>query len=454
MHAEFHGAAGTVTGSCTLLHAGGTRILVDCGQFQGDDELEKRNRERFAFEPSSIDALVLTHAHIDHIGRAPALLLHGFRGKVIATRATAELAAVMLLDAAKIAREDERHGGPPATYDEHAVEKLYQRIEPVRYGETVGLGPGIRVTLTDAGHILGSAHVLAALAENGRSLRFGISGDVGAFDRPVVADPTPMSGLDHLQVESTYGDREHGSQEATVAALEKILEDVQARGGLVIVPAFALGRTQEILWHIAGWKREGRFVDLPVYVDSPLATRVTGIFRRNPEAYDADTKHILKEGDDPFEFPGLHYVSDAEESEHLSTTLKGAVMIASSGMCQSGRVVGHLLHRLPDPATRVVIVGYQARGTLGWRIQSGAKEVFIRGQRVAVRASVQTLAGFSAHASRSELLRWIRGTGGRPPAQVHLVHGEPETLATFAQTIGRELRLPVHVPQWGEKVAL
>jgi metallo-beta-lactamase family protein len=453
MHAEFHGAARTVTGSCTLLEAGGTRVLVDCGQFQGDDELEKRNRERFVFEPRSIHALVLTHAHIDHIGRVPVLLSRGFEGPIFATRATAELAAVMLLDGAKIAKEDERHGGPPALYDDHDVEKVYQRIQPVKYGKTVPVRDGFEVTLTDAGHILGSAHVLATMREDGRTVRYGVSGDVGAHDRPVVSDPTPLPEVDHLQVESTYGERDHGAQQETVERLAQLLEEVHREGGLLIVPAFALGRTQEILWHIGGWKREGRFVDLPVYVDSPLATRVTGIFRRNPECFDEDTRHILRDGDDPFEFQNLHYVSDAEESERLSRTLKGAVMIASSGMCQSGRVVGHLLHRLPDPTTRVVIVGYQAHGTLGARLQSGATKVTIRGQEVDVAARIETLSGFSAHAGRSELLRWIRGSG-RTNAVVHLVHGEPQTLDAFAKSVEGELGLRTHVPEYGEKIEL
>jgi metallo-beta-lactamase family protein len=453
VHAEFHGAARTVTGSCTLLEAGGTRVLVDCGQFQGPRELEERNHEPFPFRPQDLDAVVLTHAHVDHVGRAPALLQQGFRGRVICTSATAELSAVMLLDAAKIAAEDARRGGPPPSYGDREVEQLYRKATRVRYGQRTPAGPGIDVTLSDAGHILGSAHVLASMREGGRRLEFGISGDVGGRDRPVVADPTPFAAVDHLQVEATYGDREHRPPEESLAELLGVLEDVERGGGVALVPAFALGRTQDVLWHVGRWKAEGRLPRLSTFVDSPLATRITELFRRHPEAYDDDARRVLADGKDPFDFPGLRFVADHDESERLPRHADRALIVASSGMCQSGRVVDHLAALLPLPTTRVVIVGFQAEGTLGRRLVERAGAVVVRGREVQVRATVHTLGGFSAHAGRSELLAWIRGRE-RPPRVVHLVHGEPTALDSLAKAVREQLRLETHVPNWRERVDL
>jgi metallo-beta-lactamase family protein len=444
MHVEFHGAASTVTGSATLLVAGGTRVLVDCGLFQGGPELEARNREPFGFDPSTLDAVVLTHAHVDHVGRTPALLRHGFSGRVYCCRATSMLAPLMLLDSAKIAAEDHEEGGPPPLYDEHDVEALYARTEALAYGHERKLGEGVSVTLTDAGHVLGSAHVLATLRENGRTVRFGISGDVGAPGRAVVADATPFREADYLQVESTYGDREHRSYDASVKELVSILEEVEGGKGNVLVPAFAIGRTQDVLWHVAVLKSQGRLRRLRVYVDSPLATRVTEVYRRNPAAFDEDAKRLLAGGTDPFDFEGLEFVRDPRESRRLTEDARGALIIAASGMCQGGRIVGHLKAMLPRPETHVVIVGYQAPGTLGRALVEGRERVAIRGAEVPVRAKIHTIGGFSAHADRSDLVDWVSAIP-KKPRMVFLVHGETRGLEGLSQALrakGYETRVP------------
>lgn len=455
MRVAFHGAAETVTGSCTLLEADGTRILVDCGQFQGDDELERRNRGHgLGFDPAGIDALVLTHAHIDHIGRSPLLVTRGFRGPVFCTRATAELAAVMLADAAKIQEEDHRRrGGPPPSYGEKEVARILDLMRPVRYGVPTPVTRSMALTLSDAGHILGSAHALVAMKEGDRKVVFGVSGDVGAPHRPVVADPTPFPRADFVQIESTYGDRDHKSGEASLAELLEILESADRGEGIVVVPAFALGRTQDLLYHINGWKNQGKLARLKVYVDSPMATKLTAVFQGNTAVYDDDAKGLLRRGDDPFDFEGLSFVSSHVESERLTREATNAVIIASSGMCQSGRVTGHLAGLLPRTSTKVVFVGYQAPGTLGRRLVERAPQVYIRGHQVPVRASIHTLGGFSAHGGQSDMLDWLGRCGG-PTAKVFLCHGEPPSLATFAKLIGDKLGLTTHIPKMGESVEL
>jgi metallo-beta-lactamase family protein len=454
MHVEFHGAARTVTGSATIVEAGGSRVLVDCGLFQGDDVLERRNRaEALGFDPHALDALVMTHAHVDHIGRAPLLMKRGFRGRVICTPATAELADLMLRDTAKIYEEDARRGGPPPAFGLREVDAIAAATRPLRYGRTLEVTPSLSVTLSDAGHILGSAHVHLALREGDRRASFGVSGDVGANDRPVVADPTPFPDVDWVQMETTYGDREHAPQGTTLEALRDLLAEAQADRGVVVIPSFALGRAQEILYRINQWKNAGHLKGLPVYVDSPLATRITAVFQANPAAFDDEAKGLLHRGDDPFEFDGLRLVSSPAESERVTREAAGCAIIASSGMCQSGRVVNHLLHLLPRPSTKVAFVGYQAHGTLGRRIADGAKVVNVRGHAVPVNASVHVLSGFSAHADRSDLLQWLERCGGSRK-RVFLCHGEERALDSFAALIRERLRLDVHVPRLGERVPL
>jgi metallo-beta-lactamase family protein len=453
MRVEFHGAAREVTGSCTLLEADGTRVLVDCGLFQGTEAARGKNRAPFPFDVESLDAVVMTHAHVDHVGRVPALARAGLRGKVVATRATAELAELMLLDAAKIQEEEhERFHGPPPTYDVADVERIRRSTHPLRYDEPLRIG-SIELRLQDAGHILGSAHVLATLHEKGRTVRYVASGDVGARGRPIVGDPHPFRTVDAVQVESTYGDREHPSLERSLETLLSILESVEGTDGVVIVPAFALGRTQDILWHLNAWKRQGRLKRLSVYVDSPLADRLTRVFRGNPAIWDGAARERYREGDDPFDFPGLRVVSDWRESENVTYEAKGALIVAASGMCQSGRVVNHLQALLPRPTTHVVLVGYQGSGTLGRHLADGDQVVVIRGFEVPVFAKIHVLGGFSAHAGKAELLDWLRASVP-PPKRVFLVHGEPGVLESFADTVHSALGSDVVIPDPGQSFDL
>jgi metallo-beta-lactamase family protein len=322
----------------------------------------------------------------------------------------------------------------------------------MRYGAPQRIG-GVELLFQDAGHILGSAHVLVTATEGRRTVRFGVSGDVGARGRPIVDDPHPLRGADAVQIESTYGDKEHPPHEQSLARLRQVLEAVEGTDGVAVVPAFALGRTQDVLWHLNEWKREGRLRRLSVYVDSPLAERLTRVFRGNPGIWDDAAKARARAGDDPFDFPGLRVVSNFRESERVAEEAKGALVIASSGMAQSGRVVGHLQALLPRPTTHVVIVGFQARGTLGRRLIEGDKLVRVRGREVPVQATVHSLGGFSAHADRAELLDWLRAVG--PSLQrVFVVHGEPGVQDAFARTVRSALSVSVDVPDLGQSLDL
>jgi metallo-beta-lactamase family protein len=326
-------------------------------------------------------------------------------------------------------------------------------MRPLAYGRTIAVGQGISVTLSDAGHILGSAHVLAELRENGRTSLFGISGDIGAPGRPVVADPTPFRAVDFLQMEATYGNHDHRPLPESVAELEKILTRATEGDGVVLIPAFSLGRTQDILYLLNGWKEKGKFKDLLVYVDSPLASRLTAVFDQNKAAFDDDAKGLLARGDDPFSFPGLHFVANVEESDRLRREAKRALIIASSGMCQGGRIRGHLETFLPRPTTDVVIVGHQAPGTLGRRLVDGAKTVWIHGHEVPVAAGIHTLGGFSAHAGRKDLLAWFRAIE-RKPKKAFLVHAEPYSLEALAQGLRDEFHVEVVIPAYGQSFDL
>jgi metallo-beta-lactamase family protein len=359
----------------------------------------------------------------------------------------------MLLDAAKIAAEDAERGGPPPAYGVDEVETLWTRVDAIPYGRPHAIGEGCDVVLSDAGHILGSAHVLATLREGGRTVRFGISGDVGLPDRPVVADPTPFAGVEYLQVESTYGDRDHRPPAESLAEFERIVTEAEGGAGNVLVPAFALGRIQDVLYHLNAMKGAGRVPNLRVYVDSPLATRITEVFARHPGALDEDAKGLLRRGDDPFDFPGLRFVRDARESARLSHEARGSLIVASSGMCQSGRIVGHLAAMLPRPETQVVIVGYQAPGTLGDRLVRREPVVRIRGRDVQVRARIHTLGGFSAHAGRRELLAWV-GAIREKPRVVFVVHGELHAQMELAKALAKDLGLDARIPRHGESFAL
>ncbi|MGE0025559.1 MAG: MBL fold metallo-hydrolase [Thermoleophilia bacterium] len=432
-----YGAAMTVTGSCHLLEAGGARVLVDCGAFQGSRALFALNREPLAFDPPSVDALLLTHAHLDHSGRLPVLLKQGFRGPIHARPATIELTEHLLRDAAKIQHEDaerdRRHGRTPdpPLFDEDDVQAVLARMEPFEYGQPFDAA-GLAVTAQPAGHIPGSAVFRVQAGE----ATVAFSGDVGNARKEVLPDPAPCPEADLVLMEGTYGDRDHRPYDATIAELAELLRRAQDRGGKILVPSFALERTHEVLYTLAHLERDHDIAPLPVYVDSPLATRVDEVYDRHPEELSDELRLLRSLGKDPFQPKHLHYTRSVDDSRTITASPGAAIVIAGSGMLSGGRILHHLLAGIGDPSTTVLIVGFQPRGGLGRELIDGADRVRIMGREVRVRAQVATVGGLSAHADRSELLDWIRPAGAR--AAVRLVHGEPQSLEALRGTLAGE----------------
>lgn len=459
MKLTFCGAAGQVTGSCFLFEAGACRFVVDCGLFQGGRDTWARNVAPFPFDPKSLDFAILTHAHIDHSGLLPRLYAEGFRGPIYATSATRDLIAVMLPDsawvmsgeAANAARRGRPYDLPYRMEDAHAI---LAQVRAVEYANAFEPARGVRARLQDAGHILGSAFVELWLAGGGGTTKVVVSGDLGQPGRPIVRDPAPLAEADVLLLESTYGDRDHQPMAQTleqlVAALRCALDE---RSGVVLVPAFAVGRTQEFLYQLNRLSRAGRIPAPRVYVDSPMATEVTQITARHFELFDDEARRVASEpagGDGAMR---VSYTSSVEESKALNRASGGAVIVAASGMCDGGRIRHHLRHHLPDPRTTVLFIGYQVAGTLGRRLVDGATVVRMFGEEVPVRAQVVVLEGFSAHADQSALLDWLRGLR-RPPREVFLVHGEPDATAALGARMDAELGWQCRIPTHGESVTL
>lgn len=439
MHLEFYGAAGEVTGSCHVLTVRGRTLLLDCGLIQGGADPDIRNRAAFPFDPAAIDAVVLSHAHIDHCGRLPLLRKRGFRGPIFSTPATRDLARILLADSAHMAeREAERfqrrqaeHRGAPArgqreplfTTDD-ATETLKQ-FKTVPYQQPHEVMPGVVVTFRDAGHILGSAGVWLELEEEGRRARVVFSGDIGQFDSPILRDPVGNGEADVVVMESTYGNRLHRERAETLREFGAILRAAKQDGGNVLIPAFAVGRSQEILYELATHFDDWGVGDWRVFLDSPLAIEASAIYARHPELYDeeAGAAHSAAERGVPA-LPNLQLCRSAQESMAINTMRGGAIVIAGSGMCTGGRIVHHLKHNVSRPECDVIFTGFQAGGTLGRALVDGRATVRIHGEPFAVRARVHTLGGFSAHGDRDDLLRWHATVGGAP--RTYLVHGEAE----------------------------
>jgi len=443
MHIEFHGAAGGVTGSCHLLEVAGKRLLIDCGMYQGGRELEEENSEPFGFDPATIDYVLLTHAHLDHCGRLPLLVKRGFRGEIITTGASRDLAKLVMMDSAHLAEEEARRKTHQARLagSRETIEPLYTVLDvfdtldyfgrQIDYNQPTRIATGIRATFIDAGHILGSACILLHLHEGDRRLKILFSGDLGNKGRPILRDPAAPPQAAIVVMESTYGNRCHKPVPTSVDELYQGILDTFDRGGNVIIPTFALERAQEILYFL----REGieqklipRY--LPVFLDSPMAISATEIFRRHPECYDRETCAIFREGNDPFGLPELHFTRETAESMRLNQINSGAVIMAGSGMCTGGRVRHHLKHNLARPECSVIFVGYAARGTLARAIIDGAETVRIFGKEIPVQAQIYTIGGFSAHADQAELLAWHHHTGR--PQKTFLVHGENDAMTTLA----------------------
>ena len=427
------GGAMTVTGSCHLLESGGRRLLVDCGAFQGSRALFDLNRQKLGFDPASLDAVILTHAHLDHSGRLPVLLRHGYTGPIHALPASRALCEHLLMDAAKIQREDaerdRRHGhtADEPIYVEDDVARTIERMEPLSYGVPIELA-GFRVTPQVAGHIPGSASFL--VEAGGRRLVF--SGDVGNAGKEILPDPTPCPEADVVFMESTYGDRDHRPYAQTIEEFAQVLRDAQERGGKILVPSFALERTQEVLYTVAHLERDHQISPMPVYVDSPLATKVEDVYDQFPEELSDELRLLRSTGHDPFHPKHLRFTRSVSESKEINASREAAIIIAGSGMLSGGRILHHLMAHGGEPSTTVMIVGYQPSGGLGRRLIDGDRTVRIMGREVTMRARVVTIGGLSAHADRAELLDWVRPSA---PAEVRLIHGEPTAMGHLQQTL-------------------
>lgn len=456
MKISFHGADQGVTGSCHLVECAGKRILIDCGMYQGGRELVAENSESFGFEPASIDYLLLTHAHLDHCGRIPLLVKRGFKGEVITTAATVELTRLILLDSAGL-QEEEAHYQMRRASRRHGnhhedIEPLYTILDAlnsldyfgrkVDYEKVIKLAPGIHVTFIDAGHILGSASIFLELEEDGRQHRLLFSGDLGYSDRAILRNPTKPPEVDTVVMETTYGDRLHKQLQPSIDELYQIINETFERGGNIIIPTFALERTQEILYYLReGVKNQSIKHFTNVFLDSPMAISATQIFERHPECFDEETLEVSQKGKDPFDLPGLHFTRETAESMAINKLVGGAIIMAGSGMCTGGRVRHHLKHNLWNSKNSIVFVGYAAQGTLARRIIDGAKKVKIYGEDIPVHASIHTIGGFSAHADQAELLAWYQQTGD--PKTTFLVHGEEESMHAFAKKLSNtKVKMP------------
>ncbi|HET7826714.1 MAG TPA: MBL fold metallo-hydrolase [Anaeromyxobacter sp.] len=457
---RFLGAAGTVTGSRFLVETERARVLVDVGLFQGAKELRLRNRAAWVFEPSSLSAVVLTHAHVDHAGALPLLVRNGFRRRAVCTSATRDLCGLLLPDAGKLQEEEARYANRKG-YSKHApnAEPLFTeadavaalpRLDPVPYGERREVAPGVAIRFRRAGHILGSALVEMELA-GPRPLRILFSGDLGRYGAPILPDPEPGAAADVLVVESTYGGKMHPAASPADALRDEIRRAAQT-GGALVVPAFAIGRTQEILFTIRALEDARAIPELPVYVDSPMAVDATPIYLAHREDQDQEMARLLAAGREPLRPARLSFARSPEQSKAINAVKGPCVVLSASGMATGGRVLHHLARRLPDPRTTVLLVGYQAAGTRGWSLQNGAATLRIHGEDVPVHARVAAIGGFSAHADEGEIERWLASFPA-PPARTFLVHGEGPALAAAKQRMER-LGWPAHAPAHLERVEL
>ena len=444
MNITFHGAAGTTTGSQHLIEINGQRVLLDCGLYQGRREDAYDRNKQFPFEPAKVDAVVLSHAHIDHAGNLPNLVKQGFRGNIHSTPATRDLCQIMLADSARIQVGDVEYvnkkrakkGEPLFTplYDERDAERCLRQFVTVDYHRPMIVADGVTVQFIDAGHILGSAQVVVDLHERstGQKKRLLFSGDVGRGSNDLLRDPEIAEGVDAVIMESTYGGREHELNTGARDAICRILSDALRNRGRVIIPAFAVERTQQVLVVLHELFQQNRIPYVPVYVDSPLAISATEIFRLHPECFNEEIYEDLFTKENPFGFEGLHMVRQAKDSMKLNEVEGPVIIIAASGMCEAGRVLHHLRNHVGDPGTTVLFVGYCAEHTLGWKLRNGHREVNIFGEPHRVRAQIEMLDSFSGHADHSELLTWFEKITG-PKQQVWLVHGEPERSAALRE---------------------
>ena len=473
MKITFLGATRTVTGSNFLVEAAGKKFLVDCGMWQGKAELEEQNREEFEFNPTEIDFMLLTHAHIDHSGRIPKLYNEGFKNKIYAHKATCDLCALMLPDSGHIQemenqwknkkrmRKGQKELNPLYTAEEAA--RSLEIFEPVQYDEIIEITPEIHVRFNDAGHMLGSSIIELWVIEDGKETKTVFTGDLGNNDIPLLDSPTMIESADYLVMESTYGSRLHLRNDEKAELFLNIVSETLDNGGTVVIPSFAVGRTQEILYEINKLKetkdddefrrKYKTLMKSNVYVDSPLAISATEVFTENMNLFEPEVREEIMQGDHPLEFPGLQFTRTADESKALNEDPKPSIIISASGMCEVGRIKHHLKHNLWNPKSTILFVGYQAPGTLGYNIVNGAKTVKVFGEEIAVNARIEYIEGYSGHADQEGLMNFIYSFIDKPK-QIFLVHGEEESQDIFKTKVEEEAGIPVVVPQWGETYEL
>lgn len=462
MKISFFGAARGVTGSNHLIEIGGLKVLLDCGLFQGGAEQESKNFEPFPYNPAEIDYLILGHAHIDHSGRIPKLVKDGFRGKIISTKATMDLSRIMLADSAKIQETDtEWENRKRLRAGKELIEPLYTLedaekcmvfFEPYYYGQLIQLNENLSIRFNDAGHILGSSITEIWLREEEKEVKLVYAVDVGMPNRPILNDPTFIETADYVIIESTYGDRNHEEFETSSNRLIEVIKQVTKNGGTVIIPVFAVGRTQELIYQFNNYfeydPSASELKEIPFYVDSPLAVQATEAFVQNSDSFDENTKELILRGDHPFEFDNLKYIRSVEESVNLNISKHPKVIISSSGMANAGRVRHHLKHNIWDPRNAVIFVGFQAEGTLGRILVDGVKDVKILGEEISVKASIYSINGFSSHADQNFLLEWM-GHLKKTPKNVFIVHGEEPASKAFASLLTHLYGMPTVVPKPG-----
>jgi metallo-beta-lactamase family protein len=457
------GGAGSVTGSSYLIEsAEGKKCLVDCGLFQGGRQMERRNWEDWGFDPKTLEIVFLTHAHIDHSGRIPKLVKDGFQGRIITSPPTAELCEIMLLDAAHIQEMDaewqtrknkrKAQGDILPLYTKEDAEASLKLLDPVERDRVVDIQTGVKARLRNAGHILGSSILELWLQEDGGSFKVVFSGDLGQDEQLIVRDPHEVFDADYLFIESTYGGRIHRSFEDSKNELLEAIRYSVSHGQKTLIPAFAVERTQEILYILGEFHRAGHLPDVPIYLDSPLAIKATEIFRKNKKYYDEEARAIVDQGYDPFDMPNLKFTESTRESIAINERAGPSIVIAGSGMCNAGRIKHHLKHNLWREGASVVFVGFQAQGTTGRKLVEGAKRVRIFRENVAVKAKVFTIGGFSAHADQNDLLDWVSHFESNP--KVFVVHGEAAASDALATKIEERFGLTVHVPRWKERIVL
>jgi metallo-beta-lactamase family protein len=468
MQIRFVGGAGSVTGSSTLVETGSgadtRRVLVDCGLFQ-ERRMQEHNWAAFPYDPRKLDAVVLTHAHLDHCGLLPRLVKAGYRGPIYCTAATAEISRIVLADSGRLQEEDaenkrRRHaneGRKPARpvvalYTEQDAEAVSPLFQTVPLAQPVPIADGVEATFVESGHLFGATSIRLEAGTNGQRRTIAFSGDVGRWDRPIIADPTLIESADYVVMESTYGDRDHDDGDIG-EALAQAVDDTWKRGGNLVVPSFALERAQELLYYFNILLLANRIPHLFVFLDSPMAIKVLDVFDRHSDLFDRDMKDLVAQGRSPFQFSGLKLVSSSQESKALNHIRGTVALIAGAGMCTGGRIKHHLAHNIERPESTILFVGYQAEGTLGREIVEGAKEVRIHGARQPVRAAVRRISGFSGHADRRELMRWLKGFA-KPPRGLFLNHGEPKALQALQGYVAEKLSLKARIAAPGAPVTL